>query len=102
MSNKLKLFYISMIVMLMIGVAFAIDHIEQVEATQEETVAIQNQAATKYNKLYLETRGEMTDLKIECNELELKNKRLEHDIQEVIKEYHVLTELLKNKALTIE
>ena len=91
-----------MIGLLMIGVVFAIERIKEIEVQQEQSIEIQNKVIAKCNEHRLEASKKAHNLKIECLDLELRNKELQHDIQEVLKEYHVLTELLKNKALTIK
>ena len=102
MNNKLKLFYISMIGLLMVGVLFSVDYIKEIEAERVKSIEIQNKVIAKCNEHRLKASKKAHNLKIECLDLELRNKELQHDIQEVLKEYHVLTELLKNKALTIK
>jgi len=84
-----------MIVILMVGVAFAVDHIKQVEAEQERGIEIQNKAITRHSKHYF-------DLKIEYRDLEIRNEGLKREAQRLLEERNTLAELLKNKVLTIK
>ena len=84
-----------MIVILMVSIAFAVDHMKQMEAEQERGVEIQNKVITQHSKHYF-------DLKIEYSDLEVRNKELERKIQRLLEERNALVELLKNKVLTIK
>ena len=81
--NKLKLFYISMIVMLIVGIVKAVEHIKQVEKDQDRVTEIQNSAIQNINKCYLQAQKESNNYEDLYREATGQIKTLEDKIQEL-------------------
>jgi TolA-binding protein len=85
--NKLKLFYISMIVMLIVGIVKAVGHIKQVEKEQDRGAKIQNSAIQNMNKCYLQAQEESDNYEDLYREASEQIKTLEDKIEELQKKH---------------
>ena len=87
MNNKLKLFYISTIGILLIVIYNLIIRIEAKNNEMMEQIEIHNRMVTIYQGMWSETLKE-------SNVLKLSNERLKHDVDSMLNENLTLKNLL--------
>tara|TARA_B100000131_G_scaffold317203_1_gene358728 strand:+ start:574 stop:858 length:285 start_codon:yes stop_codon:yes gene_type:complete len=87
MNNKLKLFYISTIGILLIVIYNLIIRIEAKNNEMMEQIEIHNRVVTIYQGMWSETLKE-------SNVLKLSNERLKHDVDSMLNENLTLKNLL--------
>tara|TARA_Y100001973_G_C5185312_1_gene327453 strand:- start:721 stop:1005 length:285 start_codon:yes stop_codon:yes gene_type:complete len=91
MNNKLKLFYISTIGILLIVIYNLTIRIEAKNNEMMEQIEIHNRVVMIYQGMWRETLKE-------SNVLKLSNKRLKHDVDSMLDENLTLKNLLDSSA----
>ncbi len=91
MNNKLKLFYISTIGILLIVIYNLTIRIEAKNNEMMEQIEIHNRVVTIYQGMWSETLKE-------SNVLKLSNERLKHDVDSMLNENLTLKNLLDSPA----